>query len=200
MSFIHKLKQTHDGVLFLQGVFKKDCSHIEDMFQNQLLHEDQQTEVMKSYEKIPIVFTSLSTWSNSTNLLCWHCHRTFKGRPWFEPQSIEPVSEGPIGVLLNGAELKKVFNKKNIFVVTRGNFCRSNCVRSYIDLNTHDLAERINKINMLKFIYEIFTGQPVTNIYPAPPPTDMIQYGGSLTTNEYQQKLDSLERQQVSEQ
>lgn len=182
------------GILFLQGVFKKDCKRIEDMFEDKLMTKNVINQETKIYDKIPVNFTNVNDWPKSTNLLCWYCSRSFKNRPWFEPQSIEPVSEVSNGKVLDCNEIKKLVNKKQISIGVRGVFCTCNCTRAYIDLHTRDISDKLNKIAMLKYVYEIFMGKSIPDIQPAPPPTEMQQYGGgTLTVLDYQQKIDSLD-------
>ena len=200
MERIKYIRQsTFDGILFLQGVFKKDCKRMEDMFREKLISENTVTCEAKIYDKIPVIFTTLENWLKSTNLQCWFCTRTFKGRPWFEPQSIEPVNELSTGVILDNQELKKCTSRKSVAIVPVGVYCSCNCVRAYINLHTKDLADRLNKVEMLKYVYEIFSGKSIPDIQSSPPPTDMIQYGGDLTPTEYQQKIDSLDAAYVRE-
>lgn len=184
-------KQTIDGILFLKGVYKADCKKLEDIFHDRLLH-DAKTE-SKQYDKIPLVFYSLTTWPKTTNLNCWSCHRTFKTKPWFEPQSIGPISTGSVGVFMTGDEIKKAANKREFCIAAKGNFCSANCTRRHIVTNAKDLADRNNKLAMLKFLYEIFTGRTATMIQNAIPHTEMVQYGGTLTALEYQKKMDELD-------
>ena len=47
-------KNTIDGILFLQGVYKKDCKKIEDFFTDKLLGDE-----TKNYNKIPVNFNGL---------------------------------------------------------------------------------------------------------------------------------------------
>lgn len=164
-------RATIDGVLFLPGVYKKDCKKIEDFFTDRLLCSDvvEQTK----YNKLPIQFTTLDNHPKNTNLLCWSCNRSFKGPPWFEPQSISPMG-------------------KAFCISIKGNFCGPHCVRRYIQTYTKDLSERLNKISMLQYVYELFTGKKNTDIQPAPPHTDMVQYGGDLTIQEYQKIIEQL--------
>jgi hypothetical protein len=82
---------------------------------------------------------------------------------------------------------------KALSIIPKGMFCSCNCVRRYTDLHAKDFADWHNKIQMLKYLYEIFTGKPISNIEPAPAETDMIQYGGYLTPGEYQQKIEQLD-------
>ena len=55
------------------------------------------------------------------------------------------------------------------------------------------MAEKLNKISMLLYLYEIFNNRQIPDIQPSPKPTEMIQYGGSLTSNDYQKKIESLD-------
>lgn len=164
-----------DTVLFLAGVFKKDCSKL-----------DLQTRKMNEYDSIPIQFTSLDKHPTNTNLLCWNCMRSFKGYPWFEPQSMTYNSK----------------QRKEVQFNCHGNFCSAPCVRRYIDLNTKSLSERTDKIAMLKVEYEILTGKPIDFIPPAPPHTIMVQFGGTVRLDEYIMilaELDSNYRQTVAQ-
>lgn len=178
------------GALFLQGVFKKDCKCIEDMFQEKIFQEKTPGHV---YDKIPAIFNSIANWPKTTNLLCWFCNRSFKSVPWFEPQSIEPAIEQSDGKILSGADLHKSKPVKTLSIIPHGNFCSCNCVRAHIDLHTVDMSEKINKISMLGYLYELFTGKSIDEIQPAPHPSIMIQYGGSISPQEYQEKLNNLD-------
>ncbi len=183
-------KQTIDGILFLQGVFKKDCKRLEEFFHERLLHDS--TGEIKLYDKIPLVFTGLDTWPKSTNLLCWNCNKSFKNRPWFEPQSIDPMSKGPVGVLLTGDEIKKSHDVGACCISVKGNFCGPSCTMRHIITYSKNLAERLNKVSMLLIVHNIFTGISVPDIIPAPVHTEMEQFGGRWTAQEYQKKVDEL--------
>jgi hypothetical protein len=199
MEKIRSVKQQpYNGILFLQGVFKQEYRKMEDIFQERLL-VDGPTQEAKIYDKPPVNFTNLSTWPKTTNLKCWRCHLPFKSRPWFEPQSIEPISEGGSGSIIEGEKIKKIINKKSVSIPTHGIFCSANCVSAYIDLHTKNLAERHNKHAMLKYVYEIYMEKSIPDIQPSPPPTEMIQYGGNLTESEYKQKIESLDTAYVRE-
>lgn len=183
-------KQTIDGILFLQGVYKKDCKRVEDFFHERLLHDA--SHETKMYDKVPLVFTGINTWLKSTNLLCWTCNRSFKGRPWFEPQSIDPLNNSAHNKSLTNAQIKTASKKHDFCINIKGNFCSPNCVMRHILNNTRDMSDRLNKIAMLKFVYELFTGVVIHDIHPSPPHTDMVQYGGHMTPQEYQKKIEEL--------
>ncbi len=183
-------KQNIDGILFLQGVFKKDCKRLEEFFHERLLHES--AGEIKMYNKIPLVFTGLDTWPKNTNLKCWNCDRIFKSTPWFEPQSIDPLSKGSVGILLSGDEIKKAQNKDTCCISVKGNFCGPNCTMRHIITYSKNLAEKLNKIAMLLYLHTIFTGVTVPDITPAPERMEMEQYGGRMTMMEYQKKLDEM--------
>jgi hypothetical protein len=155
-------------VLYLSGVYKKDCKKVEDMFENALLSEVEGTSVQSEYSKIPIYFTTLAMWPTCSSLLCWWCHRKFTGRPWFEPQNLEVINES-----------KGIYN-----IGVKGNFCGPRCVKAYIDVN-NPLHLRGDRTDILKIVYEIFNGKKITNIIPMPMPQVQITYGGNISPNDY---------------
>jgi hypothetical protein len=184
-------KHTIDGILFLQGVYKKDCKKIEDIFTDRLLNDGSPS--VKIYDRIPNIFTTLDKHPKTTNLSCWNCTRTFKGRPWFEPQSIDRLNKGSVGQIVKSEELVKTEVKTEYTIVCKGNFCSPSCVRRHINTYTRDMSERFNKIAMLKFVYEIFMGRKTSDINPAPSHTEQVQYGGTMTAAEYQKKIEDLD-------
>lgn len=189
MERLNNIKTPSNNViLFLQGVFKKDCKRLEDMFQDKLMIDNTKQQDFKQYDKIPVNFTNMEKWLKSTNILCWYCHRIFKNYPWFEPQSIEPSNNDLIVKKITKDDIKK----KHLNISVHGLFCSCNCVRAYIEVYTKDLAIKLNKIAMLKYLYELMTGCTISDIQPSPSPYEMVQYGGNLTSLEYQQKIDNL--------
>lgn len=184
-------KQTIDGVLFLQGVYKTDCDRIEDFFHSRLLHETEKS--VKIFDKMPLLFTSVKEWPISINLLCWNCSRPFKTRPWFEPQSINPVSSGKVGEYVAAADLVKSGKIIHDYRINaKGCFCSPNCAMRYIIVHSKSLAERLDKTAMLLFVYKIFTNQSITGIEPSPSVYELQQYGGEMTDAEYQKNIDEF--------
>jgi hypothetical protein len=188
-------KQSIGGVLFLQGVFKTDCDRIEDFFHDRLLHGNSKPK--KLYDKLPIVFTGLDMWPTHTNLLCCNCTLSIQSRPWFEPQSINPVSTGPVGNYIKCSDINKsvITNKYNIN--TKGCFCSSNCVMRNILNFSKSMSDRIDKIFMLLFVYEIYTGVKIPSIEPAPQFTELVQFGGDKTESELRKQIDELNNTQL---
>jgi hypothetical protein len=191
-----------NSVLFLAGVYKSDFQKFDDMIQDKILSENPISQNIISYDKIPTLFTTLNNWPKSTNILCWRCNRSFKKRPWFEPQSIEPISDnttGNVGKMLNEIDLKKSINIKGVCITTLGVFCSCNCVQAYINIYSRDIIDKINKTEMLRFVYEIFTGKKIPDIQPSPSPMIMIHFGGDKTEQEYQQIIESLDMAYIRE-
>lgn len=186
----------NEGTLFLQGVFKKDCKQIEDIFQDRLM-SDSITKKTNTviYNKIPSVFTDVDKWPKKTNLLCNWCTRKFDTFPWFEPQSIEPVSIGDVGIVLSPSKLIRNNLQKGFSIITKGIFCSVNCVSAFIHKNYRNLSDKHNKLEMLKFLYLLVTGNSVCEILPSPEFTEMLQYGGQLSRIEYQKKIDDLQNE-----
>lgn len=196
MDIIKHSRNINHGSLFLHGVFKRDVRKLEDMLKDQLLNEDYYasdiTEI-KSYDALPVHYTSDELWPKSCNFQCWWCTLNFKGIPRSMPLSIEPISSGQIGNVITAEELKNMSNKKGILIPTKGVFCSFNCVAAYITTYIHDLFDRLNKLAMLKYIYELQTKKKAKDIHPSPPPTDMVQFGGTMGAQQYRAKIESLD-------
>lgn len=213
MDRIKNIKASNNTcTLFLQGVFKKDCQKLEDMLRNKIMTENpMNTQDVKQYDKIPVIFTSVASWLKSTTIPCWFCTRNFKSRPWFEPVSIEPYGDSTESNFIttkNKDEASVITQyyacsfrppKKTFVIGVNGVFCSGNCVRAFINLHTKDITERCNKIEMLKFVYELFTGNKIPDIQPSPPPYEMLKFGGTYTELAYQQKIDGLDPAYVRE-
>jgi YHS domain-containing protein len=172
------------GTLFLQGVFKKDCKRMEDLFRDRLMYEYQ--EPKQTYKPLPPIFRNIDTWVRSTNLLCCFCARPFSSRPWFEPQAIESVCSGAVGSI-ECSEAKIEYN-----ITTKYVFCSENCTAAFINRESKSLSEKNNKMAMLRFVYYLFNGVSITEIGASPDPTRMVQHGGYLTSSEYQQKINEI--------
>jgi hypothetical protein len=159
-------KKTGSLVLFLPGVFKKDCRRVEEIFTDRFYD----TPDYDKYDKIPPYFTTIEDSPTHTNLKCWSCCMNFKTRPWFEP-------------------LRLSKNK----IARHGNFCSPCCVALYIELHTNNPAMRQDKLNMLKYVYFLYTGNHVITIKPALPHTCMLEYGGDTTPEAYIKSLEQIE-------
>lgn len=156
-------------ILFIKGVFKKDCVLVDDLFNKKILNQITDIkEVTKNnnYKPLPAIFDGLNFWPKETCLKCFYCDRKFEEVPVFIPKTIEPSKDGYI-------------------MSTEGCFCTFNCASSYIDIYYHKINDNLNKKNMLKLLYKVFTGKTVTNIENSPSKYKLIYYGGDLTNLEY---------------
>jgi hypothetical protein len=128
-------------------------------------------------DRIPETFTSLDSWPTSTGLRCWSCNFTFDGRPKFVPTFLR---EG---------------NKK-IEAGVEGNFCTFNCAARHID-DFHppqiDAETFWQMRDNLCHIYFIFTGTRVSHILPADRRTELKEYGGKYTPEEFWERLRELD-------
>lgn len=162
---------------------------------------------MTCYEKLPYIFTGMNTWQKKTNLHCWYCGLAFDDVPIFVPKSIEPnnnmssnqlqldnqlhlLSEHSVSLLAtmmsNNQESKYAMNRE-------GCFCSFHCALVYIDLYYPKPHENVDKRGMLEILfYEMYNIHP-QKLYKAPSKYDMIQYGGTLTPNEYKKKIQELQ-------
>lgn len=154
-------------VLFIKGVFIKDCTTIDDLFDEQIMDQvhDDPVEI-NIYTPLPTIFYSMKLWPAKTNLRCFYCDMNFEDVPKFAPKTIEPSKEG-------------------YTMTTEGCFCTFNCVVSFIDLYYPKIHDNLNKKNMLKLLHKVFTGNAVTEIKKSPSKYNMIQYGGMWTHQEF---------------
>ena len=169
------------NILFLRGCFLSNCNSIEDIFDEQLVNQSMDSYECYSmsdtvYDKIPRTFNNVSSWIIKTNLKCWSCDSTFQTPPIFIPNTLEQPC--------------KISDKYGNMEVL-GNFCSWNCASQYINLHFNG-AEKWEKHQLLKLLYEIFTGKTIDFIVPAPPKTEMKQYGGKKTKQEYMELLVNL--------
>ena len=168
------------NIFRLRGITLKDFTSIEDVFDAKLL-ETAETETFLDpppFDKIPAVFTRLEDWPLSTNLRCWSCVFSFDGPPCFIPTYLRPGETSvEIGVL--------------------GNFCTFNCAARYIDDTFPPQAFAQKHWQMrdnLCYAYFRFTGlADVTHIKPAPPKTELLEFGGGLSEEEFWNQLRKLD-------
>lgn len=132
-----------------------------------------QKRIVKHYDEIPRKFTSVITWPNSTELLCWNCSLQFHDqRPAFVPLHAE-INKNNTGY-------------RKIECDVHGNFCSWNCAWSYT-INNFSKHEQWDIHRTMCFLHEMFTGRHINKIEPAPPKTLMKEYSGNngITKQEY---------------
>jgi hypothetical protein len=166
-------------ILFLEGVYKRDCRTTMDDVHEDRLRINTASHEARRFDKIPLLFTSLDRWPTSTNILCWWCRRSFRGRPWFVPKSVEPNVVQPD-------------DHRQVVMTPEGNFCTAHCAAAYINA-TYIGSDRYNRHSMLKYLYRIIYGKNTVEITPSPSPYEMAIYGGNLSEVEYSTKISKLE-------
>lgn len=121
------------------------------------------------YEDLPTVFTSFSAWPQRTQLHCWRCSLRIRGPP------IPVITD--IYRDLNGNES----------MTPEGAFCWFRCAAAYIINMYRRDGSWTNKINMLRILYNKYSGKLVNYIEPSEPPTVMKKYCGNagITEDEY---------------
>jgi hypothetical protein len=184
-------------VLFIRGVFIKDCINLSsnidseilndnkinidiDIDNNDFSYDDKLIEkplnltsciLNTDYNRIPKVFESIETWPRSTNIHCWYCTNQFNGMPIFIPSVIEPNIHTK--------------NGDKYLIEVEGNYCKWQCAMSYIRETTKDLIRAIEKINNLYFLYKIINGNYPSHIPEAPNKYILKKFGGTMTTDQY---------------
>jgi len=155
------------NMLFLYGVFKRDCIDVEGRIEDKILLDMEDTTLTVHYDTIPDNFTSLEDWTRTTNLLCWQCDAQFDVIPVFIPEYIIKLSN----------------NKMTMKV--RGNFCSFPCASGFNKIHTPG-GRKWERNELLKKLYTIFYNLDVDidEIPSSPPKTYMIQYGEKSWTRQ----------------
>jgi hypothetical protein len=170
-------------ILFIKGVFIKDCIQIDDLFEQQIIEQlNQDEDDIIIYNKIPSTFTCMNTWPTKTNIKCWTCDLNFDGVPVFIPKLIEPSptdSGYSMGVL--------------------GCFCGFTCAMTHNNLFNGKLCQNIKSRDMLMFLYNIFLNHHVKEIYESPSKYMMKQYGGDVDPISYKKLISKLEKKMKDE-
>lgn len=162
-------------ILFLRGVFIKDCIPLDTIFEQQLIEQLRIDNPIIIYNNFPSVFTNLQTWIKKTNLKCWHCDLNFDNMPVFIPKIIEHSG----------------FNE-DFNISTHGCFCSFCCAVSYTDLHYQKICNNIKIKEMLRFLYRVFNNRIIKEILPAPSKYIMNHYGGDMDVQSYRNKLNSI--------
>ena len=189
-------------MLFLKGVYKKDCVLIDDIFEENLMAnindcsitatENELVNISKTdhlvscnklielntkqnhYEKLPH-FKGLDTWPCKTNLLCWSCSLSFDSIPIFIPKAIEPIIKNR--------------ESNNYSIDNKGVFCSFGCAYYFIQNKTCNLIERTENINKLRFLYKLFYNENMPDYNNFPSPYNMVQYGGDWTIKKFKKTI-----------
>ena len=171
------------NILHLQGITLDDFVPIEDVFDTKIL-EASDTEGTCSEpfirDKIPMIFTSLEDWPSTTSLQCWSCVFSFDSPPCFIPTFVR-----------QGAK-----SENSVEMGVLGNFCTFNCAARYIDDTFPPQAFAQKHWRMhdnLRLVYHHFTQHRIAHIKPSPPKTERLEFGGSLSKDEFWDQLRELD-------
>lgn len=163
-------------ILFVKGVFLKDCMPIDDIFEQKLMDQLDLEDDIILHKPLPSIFNNTATWPQTTNLRCWNCDLVFSGIPVFIPKGIDSLSDG------------------NYNIITSGCFCSFNCAIAFNNLHNIKICDNVNVREMLQFLYKVFNEKSVKEILPAPSKYIMKQYGGTVDAAGYQVKLAELQK------
>jgi hypothetical protein len=158
-------------ILFIRGVFLKDCTPIDDIFEQQLIDRlDEEDVKVITFDKMPSAFTTLNDWIKNINIRCWFCDLNFNTSPVFIPRLIEPSYDG-------------------YTIGTEGCFCTFSCAMAYINIYYPKIYDNVRKHDMLKFLYKLFNGTKVREILASPSRYELVHYGGPLEMHQYRKKI-----------
>jgi hypothetical protein len=159
------------GILILRGVYISKIANKQINDTNYLEHnteekKDNKNSTKDSFNKLPTKYTK-GNWIKKTNLKCWKCDRKFNSVPYFiATKSLEDPT---------------------------GNFCSPGCAKRFIlyDVNGP------HKWEMEKQLYNLFydlNGYEANSIDVAPDKTIRIEYGGSITDEEFENLVNNCVR------
>ena len=80
----------------------------------------------------------------------------------------------------------------NYNISTHGCFCSFCCIVSYTNLHYPKICDNVKVNEMIKFLYKIFNGRSVREIFEAPSKYTMIQYGGESNILTYRSALNEI--------
>ncbi len=188
-------------ILFLPGVFLKDCPEPEDSSEEIVELESSDDldaiatdvsqieaafcakKVIKKYDTIPSQFTTLDKWPKQTNLLCWYCDFPFTGMPWpvvsgcsktlvSEDSDVTDISDASL--LTSSSAFTEI-----LILDTHGNFCQKGCAMAYIDKVTDPVIHNKYECRQLLILFnELVTKERVNYIPLSDAKTDMQKYCG----------------------
>ena len=121
---------------------------------------------IKKKQSIPQSFDNLSTWIESTSIVCWYCTLPIEGVPVPMP-------------------ISRSMGKYD----TEGLFCTFNCVCAYVMEHNKSKAE-INVIKtLMQELYQIFYNKTIEFITPSPSKTKLEKFGGHMSDAEYKKQM-----------
>jgi len=189
-------------ILFLPGVFLKDCPCPEDLSSEDELDSIITTDIsqfepnikvktiIKKYDSIPRQFTDVSKWPKSSNLLCWYCDSAFNGMPWpiIISCSKTLVSGDDVSDVSDANLLNSLSSFKEVLVMdTHGNFCQAGCSMAYTDIvSDANIVNKHESKRLLLIFIEIITGVYVAHVPSSERKTDMQKYSGPYGKTEQQ--------------
>lgn len=199
-------------ILFLPGVFLKDCPSPEEDTSEEIVELSSEDEldsiatditqietftikktVIRQYDVIPTQFTSKEKWPKLSNLLCWYCDCSFVGMPWpvIIGCSKTLVSDDTDVTDISDASLLNAQSSFNEILImdTHGNFCQPGCSMAYIDTVTDPAIINKHECKRLTMsLIEIFVGGHINYIPSSDPKTNMQKYCGPYgkTDDQYQ--------------
>lgn len=191
---------TRSKILFLPGVFIKDCPRAEDESSEEIIELDGDldsiaTDVtgldiatkprssIKKYDTIPMQFTDPACWPKSTNLLCWYCSRSFDEFPWTIPVTCSKnlITDDSDVTDVSDSSLLESFStfKEALVMDVHGNFCTCSCALTYLKRILDPVIINKHESERLLFMFcEFMTGEKPTYIALVDPPTQIKKYCG----------------------
>jgi hypothetical protein len=211
------MSDTKPRILFLPGVFLKDCPQPEEESSEEVVVLSSEDElesiatdvtqietfrpkkVIKNYDTIPTQFISKDKWPTSTNLLCWICDGVVVGPPWaiITGCSKTLVSDDSDTTDISDVSLLNAHSSFSEVLImdTCGNFCRPGCSAAYIDgVNNPAITNKHESKRLTMIFNEQMTGVHVTHVPLSDMRTCQQKYCGPSGKTEEQYWTDNSQK------
>ena len=158
------------NILLLKDIIYDEINDINTIIidpieNNKDIDIDLQPELI--YDKIPTKFIDINEWPKYLNIKCWNCDLFMHSIPIFIPTYIE--TNGVMDVY--------------------GIYCSFTCAHSYIN-NNIDITNKNNLYINLIHLKKCFDKKYINNFIELSPNKNLrIEYGGTLTIDEYKTKI-----------
>lgn len=138
-----------------------------------ILSIEQHREKDKKNGYITVLYEMVENknWLEKVNIKCWWCCHTF--------------DDVPLGFPIKYKEDTKKF-------LVKGCFCSIACLLSYDKSSLRKLSNSDNSYSLIRFMYTKLYGKSAFDkLIPAPPRESLIEFGGTLTIDEFRNSSDN---------
>ena len=148
-----------------------DTEHDKDTSDKTTIDNQREKDKKNGYITVLYEMVENEKWLDKVNIRCWWCCHHFDNVPI-------------------GFPIKYNDNTKKFLV--KGCFCGVGCLLAYHKSSQRKLSDSSNSYSLIKFMYTKLYGKSVfDNLNLAPPRESLIDFGGTLTIDEFRNSCDN---------